>query len=109
MKIGPDKFRNLNGFTFSCNVCRLIISKDFKAININQENELRLGSVRVSVSRHHSEDRYLFHRKQMLLVNFRPVIYFIGSNDLYNLENLLVNFQSSFELNTWNIGALTNF
>ena len=34
----------------------------------------------------------LFYRKQILVVNFRTVIYFIGSNDLYNLERLLVSF-----------------
>ena len=39
---------------------------------------------------------YLFHREQILLVNFRPVIYFIGSNDLYNLERLLVSSNSVF-------------
>ena len=39
---------------------------------------------------------HLIHRKEMLLVKFRPVIYFIGSNDLYNLERLLVGFNSVF-------------
>ena len=39
---------------------------------------------------------HLFHRKQILLVYFRPVIYLIGSNDLYNLERLLVSFNSVF-------------
>ena len=35
---------------------------------------------------------YLFHRKQILLVNFCHVIYFVDSNDLYNLERLLLSF-----------------
>ena len=39
---------------------------------------------------------YLFHHKQILRVNFRPVIYFVDSNELYNLERLLVSFNSVF-------------
>ena len=39
-------------------------------------------------------DYLLVHRKQILLVNFRPGIYFIGSNDLSNLKRLLVSFNS---------------
>ena len=34
--------------------------------------------------------------KRGLLVNFRPVIYFVDSNDLYKLERLLVSFNSVF-------------
>ena len=53
---------------------------------------------------------YLFHHKQILRVNFRHVIYFVDSNDLYNLERLLVSLiQSSLELNTWNIGEVRKF
>ena len=35
---------------------------------------------------------HLFHGKQILLVIFRLINYFIGSNDLYNLERFLVSF-----------------
>ena len=37
----------------------------------------------------------LFHRKQILLVNFRPVIYVIGSSDLYWSWTLASQRQSS--------------
>ena len=52
-------------------MCRL---NHLKAININRENDFRVGSVNQCQygSRHYSEDQ-LFHRKQILLVNYRPV------------------------------------
>ena len=46
----------------------------FKAININRENDFRVGSVNQYMVRDATVGiSYLFHRKQILLVNFRPV------------------------------------